>query len=78
MRAGARGGTPRTAAGCRTASAVRPGQPQALSVTYWGSDSGARVFDVLVDGRVVATERLDNNRPGPVLRSRLPDSGRYS
>jgi uncharacterized protein len=43
--------------------AVRPGQPQALSVTYWGSDSG-RVFDVLLGGRVVATERLENNRPG--------------
>ena len=43
---------------------VRPGQPQALSVTYWGSDSGGRVFDVLVAGRVVATERFDNNRPG--------------
>jgi uncharacterized protein len=35
-----------------------------VSVTYWGSDSGARTFDVIVDGRLVATERLDNNRPG--------------
>jgi uncharacterized protein len=44
--------------------AVRRGQPQALSVTYWGSDSGGRGFDVLVGGRVVGTERLENNRPG--------------
>ena len=44
--------------------ALRPRQPQALNVTYWGSDSGARTFDVLVNGAVLATERLDNNRPG--------------
>jgi hypothetical protein len=44
--------------------AVRRGEPQVLSVTYWGSDSGARAFDVLVDGQVVATERLASNRPG--------------
>ena len=43
---------------------LRQGGPQAVSVTYWGSDSGARAFDVLVDGRAVATERLNNNRPG--------------
>jgi DUF1680 family protein len=43
---------------------LRRGGPQAGSVTYWGSDSGARTFDVIVDGRLVATERLDNNRPG--------------
>jgi hypothetical protein len=43
---------------------VRERQPQALSLTYWGSDDGGRTFDVLVDGRVLATERLENNRPG--------------
>ena len=31
---------------------------------YWGSDGGARTFDILVNGRVIATERLDNDRPG--------------
>ena len=40
------------------------GQPRALNVTYWGSDSGARTFDIVVNGRVLATERLDNSRPG--------------
>jgi uncharacterized protein len=44
--------------------ALRRGEPQLVSVTYWGSDSGARAFDVLVNGQVVATERLDNDRPG--------------
>jgi len=43
---------------------VLPDQPVELSVTYWGSDGGNRVFDILVDGVKTATERLENNRPG--------------
>lgn len=43
---------------------VDPLQPMQLSCTYWGSDAGGRVFDILVDGRKIATERLENNRPG--------------
>ena len=42
---------------------VLPGKRQDLLVTYWGSDGGRRVFDVLVDGTKVATQRLQNNRP---------------
>ncbi len=42
---------------------VLPDRPQELSVTYWGSDSGRRVFDILVDGKKLATETLENNRP---------------
>jgi DUF1680 family protein len=42
---------------------VLPHQPQELSVTYWGSDSGRRVFDILVDGTKLATETLEHNRP---------------
>ncbi len=42
---------------------VLPDQPQELPVTYWGGDSGNRIFDILVDGTRVATERLENNRP---------------
>jgi len=37
---------------------------QELSVTYWGSDGGNRVFDILVEGTKLATQRLQNNRPG--------------
>ena len=61
--------------------AIRPREPQTLSVTYWGSDSGARTFDVLVNGVVLATERLDSNRPGRfydqayVLPADLADRG---
>ncbi len=39
-------------------------KPAELAVTYWGSDYGARLFDVLVDGVVIATQKLDMNKPG--------------
>jgi hypothetical protein len=39
-------------------------QPLELRVTYWGGDSGGREFDLLVDGEKLATQKLDNNRPG--------------
>ncbi len=40
-----------------------PDQAQELWVTYWGSDGGNRLFDVMVDGQKIATQRLQNNRP---------------
>lgn len=43
---------------------VLPDQPQELHVTYWGSDGGNRVFDVLIDGTKLATQRLQDNQPG--------------
>jgi hypothetical protein len=36
--------------------------PLELRVTYWGSDVG-RVFDVLIDGKKIATQKLQDNRP---------------
>ncbi len=42
---------------------VLPDQPQELSVTYWGSDGGNRVFDILIDGVKLTTQRLQNNKP---------------
>ena len=42
---------------------VSAGQPNVLLVTYWGSDQGNRVFDILVDGQKLATQKLQNNRP---------------
>ena len=41
--------------------------PQQLVMTYWGSDAGNRVFDILVDGKRIATERLDNKKPGEFI-----------
>ncbi len=41
---------------------VSPVAPCQLVCTYWGSDIN-RVFDVLINGRKVATQTLNNNRP---------------
>jgi len=38
-------------------------RPVDLMVTYWGSDVG-RTFDVLVDGRKLATQTLNMQKPG--------------
>jgi hypothetical protein len=35
-----------------------------LLVDYWGGETGAREFDVLVDGETIATTRLDMDAPG--------------
>lgn len=44
---------------------VLPDQPQQLQVTYWGGDNG-RVFDVLIDGTKLLTQRLTAKKPGSV------------
>jgi hypothetical protein len=43
---------------------VDPVKPNSLLITYWGSDSGNRRFSVLVDGRAIAEQTLNHNRPG--------------
>jgi hypothetical protein len=43
---------------------VSPVERTELVVTYWGSESGPREFDVLVDGEKIATQRLGQDRPG--------------
>jgi hypothetical protein len=35
-----------------------------VACTYWGSDSGNRVFDILVNGTIIATQTLTDNVPG--------------
>jgi uncharacterized protein len=42
---------------------VLPGQPQELWVTYWGGDTGNRVFDILVDDQKIGSQTLDSNHP---------------
>ncbi|MGN6627131.1 MAG: beta-L-arabinofuranosidase domain-containing protein, partial [Tepidisphaeraceae bacterium] len=37
---------------------TKPGVPSVLRVTYWGSDAGNRVFDIVADGKVIATQTL--------------------
>ena len=53
---------------------VEPGKAQELRVTYWGSDGGPRVFDVLVDAAKVATQRLRNNHPDRFFDETYPIS----
>jgi hypothetical protein len=42
---------------------VLDGRPMKLVCCYWGSDVGPREFDILIDGKKVATQKLNNNRP---------------
>lgn len=43
---------------------VLPDAPVLLNVTYWGSDVGGREFDILIDGTKIASQTLNNNKPG--------------
>lgn len=52
--------------------AVRPDATNDLACTFWGSDSGSRVFDILVQGSVIATETLTNDDPGMFFTVRYP------
>jgi hypothetical protein len=42
----------------------RPGARLELVVTYWGSETEKREFDIIVDGRTVATQILSRDSPG--------------
>ncbi len=41
---------------------VKPNTDQLLRLTYWGSDAN-RTFDILIDGKVIATQTLNNTKP---------------
>ena len=43
---------------------VLPDEPADLLCTYWGSDRRRRTFNILVDGTKIATQSLNDNRPG--------------
>ncbi len=43
---------------------VLPGVPVQLACTFYGGDMGQRQFDILVDGKIISTQNLNNNRPG--------------
>jgi DUF1680 family protein len=51
---------------------VLSGEPQQLIATFWGDDATAREFDVLVDGKIIATEKLNHNQPGEFFDVALP------
>ena len=50
---------------------LSPGGEKAveLAVTYWGGDTG-RTFDILANGEGIATETLNNSRPGEYFEKR--------
>jgi uncharacterized protein len=52
--------------------AVGEQQPEVehdLAVTYWGGDAG-RALDILANGELLATETLDDSRPGQFFEKR--------
>jgi hypothetical protein len=51
---------------------VLPDQPVLLDCTFLGSDSGAREFDILVDGKMIATQKLDGRRGGGLYDATFP------
>ena len=51
---------------------VDPTAANELLVMYWGSDEGNRVFDVVVDGERIATQRLTGERPNEMIQIAYP------
>ncbi|HET6976446.1 MAG TPA: beta-L-arabinofuranosidase domain-containing protein [Pyrinomonadaceae bacterium] len=43
---------------------VSASTPVLLVCSYWGSETGPRAFDILVDGTKIATQSLQNDKPG--------------
>jgi DUF1680 family protein len=43
---------------------VQPDAGNELLCTYWGSDSGGRIFDILIDDKKIATQELVGQAPG--------------
>jgi hypothetical protein len=43
---------------------ILPDQAVALVCSYWGSETGPRNFDILVDGKKIAAQSLQNDKPG--------------
>ena len=43
---------------------VTPNAPVSLVCSFWGSETGPRTFDILVDGIKIATQSLQNDKPG--------------
>jgi len=52
--------------------AIQPNTAMNLACTYWGSDSNGRVFDVLVNGTIIATQTLTNNNPNQFFTVEYP------
>ncbi|HLO58420.1 MAG TPA: beta-L-arabinofuranosidase domain-containing protein [Bacteroidales bacterium] len=49
---------------------VKPDKPVALVVDYWGGFPGAKTFDILVNGKVIATEDMKGKAEGQFTDTR--------
>ncbi|WP_321321591.1 beta-L-arabinofuranosidase domain-containing protein [Labilibaculum sp.] len=51
------------------------GNRLALAVEYWGGNTGAKTFDILIDGKLLATENIADKKPGEFIDIlyQLPD-----
>ena len=43
-----------------------------IECTYWGSDTGDREFDILIDGKKIATETLTASSPNKLIHKQYP------
>ena len=43
---------------------VEPGKLNALVVDYWGGFPGAKTFDILINGKIIATENISDKKEG--------------
>ena len=51
---------------------VVPDQAMVLRCTYWGDDAPPRKFDILIDGRKLASQSLNHDRPGELFTVEYP------
>lgn len=51
---------------------VDPRSANALFVIYWGSDSGRRTFNILVDGEKIAQQKLNRDAPDRLFQVEYP------
>jgi DUF1680 family protein len=51
---------------------VLPDKPVAVAVEYWGGFPGAKTFDILVNGKVIATENISNKKDGQFIYETYP------
>jgi DUF1680 family protein len=51
---------------------TNPDGPTDLCVTYWGGETGNRNFDIAVNGKTIATQQLNMNKPGEFFDATYP------
>jgi len=46
---------------------VKPNIPVSVAAEYWGGFPGAKTFDILADGKIIATENISDKKDGEFL-----------